>query len=193
MYLIPGDSPMGYRLPLDSLPWAALATRDSTEEPDPVRSARSAAEIPGAARRAASVPTAEPARTPWPIFNSGDSPPRAASRADARAWRVDAGIVRTALCTEARNGVLYVFMPPVPALEDYLELVAAVEATAAASGHAGRASRAIRRRPIQRLASFTVTPDPGVIEVNIQPATNLGRARREHDDAALRRGARSRG
>jgi uncharacterized protein (DUF2126 family) len=79
------------------------------------------------------------------------------------------GIARTALCTEARNGVLYVFMPPAPALEDYLEIVTAVEATAAAL-----------KMPIlmegypppsdDRLASFTVTPDPGVIEVNIQPS-----------------------
>jgi uncharacterized protein (DUF2126 family) len=79
--------------------------------------------------------------------------------------------VRTAICAETREGVLYIFMPPLEAVEDYLELVAAVEATAAGLGL--RVMLEGYPPPHDpRLASFMVTPDPGVIEVNVQPAAH---------------------
>jgi uncharacterized protein (DUF2126 family) len=75
------------------------------------------------------------------------------------------------MCAEGRNGVLYIFMPPVRELEHYVELVAAVEAVAEALN-----------QPIvlegyeppndPRLVNFRVTPDPGVIEVNIHPSAS---------------------
>ncbi len=154
MYLMPGDSPMGYRLPLDSLPWASEADRESVEALDPY--------VPRDPLPPRSAVGDRP-HAPWgvgPVPKVGHLPVPGGSMP---------GVARTALCTEARNGVLYVFMPPVATLEDYLELVAAVEATAAAL-----------RMPVlmegyppphdPRLAHFSITPDPGVLEVNIQPS-----------------------
>jgi uncharacterized protein (DUF2126 family) len=151
-YLVPGDSPLGLRLPLDSLPWVRPAEYPWVRPADPSQSPR-----PLPPRREVRF---QPGRTPRPDKE----------RAPA-AFESASGITRTAICAEPRNGVLYVFMPPVAALEDYLDLVEAVEASAASLG-----IRVILegyeppRDP--RLESLRITPDPGVIEVNIHPAKN---------------------
>lgn len=114
MFLIPGDSPMGYRLPLDSLPWTPPEERDRESE-----------------------------------------------------------VVHTALCVEPREGRLYVFLPPVLHLEQYLDLVDRVESTAAECQIPVFLEGYIPPRNL-RLRHFSITPDPGVIEVNIHPALNWG-------------------
>jgi len=75
-------------------------------------------------------------------------------------------VVRTALCVEPRNGKLYVFMPPARYIEDYLELVAAIETTAA------KLDRPVMIEGYKpphdhRVRNFSITPDPGVIEVTV--------------------------
>ena len=79
--------------------------------------------------------------------------------------------MRTALCVEPREGRLYIFMPPARSTEDYLDLINAVEETAATL----RLPVVIEGAPPphdSRLNHIKVTPDPGVIEVNLHPANN---------------------
>jgi uncharacterized protein (DUF2126 family) len=79
--------------------------------------------------------------------------------------------VRTALCAEPREGRLYLFMPPLAHLEEYLELVAAIEAVAAEL-NCPVLLEGYEPPQDPRLQYFRVTPDPGVIEVNIHPAAS---------------------
>jgi uncharacterized protein (DUF2126 family)/transglutaminase-like putative cysteine protease len=154
-YLMPGDSAMGLRLPLDSLPWAKPEDRPPLHAADPNQSfaplpvhAKIRSEVGKPKKAAPSKATTAPGKH------------------ESAYW-----IARTAICAEPRHGVLYVFMPPTGTLEDYLELLAAVEASAEAllqkvvlEGYEPP------RDP--RINNFRVTPDPGVIEVNIHPSSS---------------------
>ncbi len=159
MFLLPGDSPAGLRLPLESLPWANKADFPDDHPLDPMAERRPLKDFfeTAAGRTVEKIsdsrirPQAKPFDDPAPV--PGES----------AAW-----VVRTALCVQPREGRLYVFMPPVASLEGYLELAAAIETAAEKT-----------RQPVviegyappydPRLQSLRITPDPGVIEVNIQP------------------------
>ena len=158
MYLIPGDSPMGYRLPLDSLPWAARG-RSSADRAAATRSPcgrRCPRTTCCGARAEPIVPMPRPAepsardRVAAPLRRSRLARAVRNRRAASCAPR-SASSRATACCTSSCRRV--------DALEDYLELVAAVEATAAALSTAGaarrlsaadaiRGSRTSRSRPI---------------------------------------------
>jgi uncharacterized protein (DUF2126 family)/transglutaminase-like putative cysteine protease len=216
MYLFPGDSPMGLRLPLDSLPWVAPSEYPYHIEADPFapRGALAAAShIRGQyAPHAVGGGFAEGGTVAWqrdvaggieqpdPLpagtavgggamrTGPGGRSAATAESADARSPRRFESahwVTRTALVVEVRDprrangpqaesqgqpsGLIYVFMPPLQQLEHYLELVAAVEATAASLG----VKIVLEGYPPPRdprLKVLQVTPDPGVIEVNIHPA-----------------------
>jgi uncharacterized protein (DUF2126 family) len=157
-YLLPGDSPMGMRLPLDSLP---RATPDETLLLQPSDPTQQFPALPKYCEITARLGKPAPA-------TRGLRPFAAPRSRKSGLW-----VARTAICAQPRHGVLYVFLPPAEHLEDYLELVAAVESTAA-----------MLSQPIivegyeppsdPRIANFRVTPDPGVIEVNIHPSASWG-------------------
>jgi len=154
MFLLPGDSPMGLRLPLDSIPWTPPELRETEPPRDPFeprgplpaawrQNGQAAHYGDGSSRRGSAgvrvcVPQHAMAGGPGlhgerhgfgADFDAASAAPNAALQAEPVAALP--GVVRTAMCVEPRDGRLMVFMPPVPYLEDYLELVAAVEDTAA--------------------------------------------------------------
>jgi uncharacterized protein (DUF2126 family)/transglutaminase-like putative cysteine protease len=180
MYLVPGDSPMGYRLPLDSIPWAKDSDDSQIHEQDPM------AERPTLSNRASMSRQRYLAGPPEPRLAQGfveqtlgpqGGVPRPAGRKfhppdlPPALGESARSIIRTALCTEVRGKALRVFMPPQRCLEDYLELVAAIEDTAAdldipvlVEGYAPPND--------SRINAIRVTPDPGVIEVNTHPVAS---------------------
>jgi uncharacterized protein (DUF2126 family)/transglutaminase-like putative cysteine protease len=156
LFLIPGDSPIGLRLPLDALPWAEPESIEPSFETDPF-----APRQPFQPRRSLSeavqgrgIEGFRPVPQELPVVGRGEP-----------------GLVRTALAVEARGGMLHVFFPPLSAAEDWIDLVAAVEDTAAGLGRKVFLEGYLP--PVDpRLRHFSVTPDPGVIEVNIHPAAS---------------------
>ncbi len=148
--LVPGDSPIGLRLPLDSLPWVRPADLEPEGPADPSR------------------PT-EPLATDAELREKAKAPGKEASSRVPAIGESATGTVRSALCVEPRDGILRVFLPPTDTLDDYVELVAAVERAAE------RLTTPVTiegytppRDP--RLGVLSVTPDPGVIEVNVAPS-----------------------
>jgi len=128
-FLLPGESPLGYRLPLDSLDWSPnIIDRD-----------------------------------PFAIPDSFDKAKR------IKKGFIGKEMIKTALALEVRGGRLYVFMPPTSHFEHYLAILTAVESVAkelsipvVIEGYTPPKD--------SRVEKYAVTPDPGVIEVNIHPS-----------------------
>jgi uncharacterized protein (DUF2126 family)/transglutaminase-like putative cysteine protease len=166
VFLVPGDSPVGLRLPIDSLPWLAPEQRDAALERDPFarRSqlpARTDMQRPTRPARSTRLPMSdEPRERTGAGPTATGSPPEEDSHQSA---------VHTALCVEPREGRLCIFVPPVRSIEHYLDLIAAIEATAAELG----TPVMVEGYPPPgdpRILHFSITPDPGVIEVNVPPS-----------------------
>jgi uncharacterized protein (DUF2126 family) len=156
LFLMPGDSALGLRLPLPSLPWVAASEAPQFFPLDP---------------------TGQLPPLPQPLHLSPAEPRFQTRRAgDVRDKKPELGqsapwIVRTALCVEPRDGRMCIFMPPLSDTGDYIDLLAAIEDTAA---HLGMPVVIEGYTPPvdYRINKLSVTPDPGVIEVNIHPAHN---------------------
>lgn len=162
-YLTPGDSPIGYRLPLDSQPWVSEGEYPWLYPIDP-----SVAQAPLPAY--AALRHQELVRRERAPAGQG---PHAVAAAERRPGEFESAgwITRTAMCAQPREGKLYIFMPPTRQLEDYLEVVAAIEATSEAMT-LPVVLEGYEPPKDARLQVLRVTPDPGVIEVNIHPASS---------------------
>jgi uncharacterized protein (DUF2126 family)/transglutaminase-like putative cysteine protease len=148
LYLLPGDSPMGFRLPLDSLPWSSPEDLTTEHARDPFAPR-------GPLPRRDALAQTRPGMT-----LQGQTLTRGVSARE---------VVRSALCVEPRAGLLHVFLPPLATLEHYLDLIAKIEASAAEVGVPVRLE-GYPPPSDPRLLRMQVTPDPGVIEVNVHPA-----------------------
>ncbi|MFG1229260.1 transglutaminase family protein [Xanthobacter wiegelii] len=191
LFLIPGESPMGYRLPLESLQYLAptrypyIVEADPFEPRDPLPDAADFAARYAAGQGGAGTgadghdagapggPGGMPRHSIAPrteAYGVGERAQELAreyiAKYDTQVFTVD---TRTALCVEPRNGRLCVFLPPVEILEDYLDLIAALEQVAIELN-----------TPIHmegypppfdyRLNLIRIAPDPGVLEVNVHPS-----------------------
>jgi uncharacterized protein (DUF2126 family) len=165
LFLIPGDSPVGLRLPLGSLAGSAqVMWGDAPEFPDPRRDANDESQAAHATRGATAIP--------------------------ARSDDLSDDGVRTALAIEPRDGQLWVFLPPLEKFEDFCALIAAIDQVRVATGLALHLE-GYPPPPSPAMKRFAVTPDPGVLEVNLPPAASTREATELHQvvfDAALASG-----
>jgi len=158
LFLLPGDSAIGFRLPLNSLPFVPPQARSFVPPPDPF----------------APVPPLELPDQVGQGYRNGHSasPEKPFRPINTQVAKLESEpVVRMALTVEPRDGRLCVFMPPTPTAGDYFVLLSAVEDAAHSLGVAVH----IEGYPPPfdpRINVIKVTPDPGVIEVNIHPARN---------------------
>lgn len=154
MLLFPGDSPIGFRIPTEAMPWVAPDELVYEYEPAPFADR---VKLPSQPARHLDIFEKDPVADPLPAL---------ASNAETATE-----LIRPSLCVQARDHGLHIFLPYSPKLADYLDLLSAVEDTCVhlhlqvwLEGYAPPSD--------PRLRSFSVTPDPGVLEVNLPPASN---------------------
>jgi uncharacterized protein (DUF2126 family)/transglutaminase-like putative cysteine protease len=145
--LLAGDSPAGLRLPLDAISWQPPRP---THPADPLERPRPAAQQQAQGADADARAEAE-------VDTAPDAP-------------------TTALVAEIRDGLLHVFLPPTETLEDFLDVLRRVE-DAAAGLSCPVVVEGYGPPPDARLRSMSITPDPGVIEVNVAPTASFAEQR----------------
>ena len=160
MFLVPGDSAMGLRLPLNSLPWVPNEDREHEHERSLFDTVEPLGDIDSEVSRRYSMASKTVAH-----------PTEMESADDEDAKSDPKYTPHTALTVESRDGRLHVFLPPTTALEHYLDIITSIEATASEL-QLPVIIEGYQPPHDLRLSRLPVTPDPGVIEVNIHPAAS---------------------
>ncbi|QDT09535.1 DUF2126 domain-containing protein [Planctomycetes bacterium K23_9] len=188
LFLVPGNSPIGLRLPLDTLPGKAINTTANSSYIDPfatrepLSQARTILQdrysddiltdeeklVNDPLRKQLQKEAEEHAKELKKILHENDANDEDDDFGDP-GEAITGEVIPTALCVEARYGRLYIFLPPTQRIEDYLDLITAIEQTCSdlnlpviLEGYLPPTD--------DRLEYFKITPDPGVIEVNVQPS-----------------------
>lgn len=184
MYLIPGNSQMGFRLPLDSLPHVSESLKPKTYEVDPFTEPEQLIDYHNVVKiRATKTPNYSiPIELLTPqkaikvdvdkdVKGKEKHLPFKNKKSKTEDYKplYEVFTIKTAIVSEIRDGKVHLFLPPVDRIEHYLDLLAAIEITAEEhqipviiEGYAPPKDN--------RIEKLMVTPDPGVIEVNIHPA-----------------------
>jgi uncharacterized protein (DUF2126 family) len=151
--LFVGDSPIGFRIPMEVMSWVAPDELTYEHEAAPFDDR---VRLPIRPTRRPSLFRVEPVADPLPPLSS--------------TAETATELIRPSLCVQAREGRMHVFLPYASMLADYLDVVSAVEDTCRylnmpvwLEGYTPPAD--------PRLRFFSVTPDPGVLEVNLPPAS----------------------
>ncbi len=148
LFLGAGNSPIGLRLPLESLIVKPQVELEQDFEPDLFASYPALGDyISAVEKRAKKMSKKTTLKNKYTAF------------------------VRTALSIEVRDNKLCIFLPPIEKTEVFLDLIASIEETAS------RLNMAVIIEGYEpphdlRTDRIKVTPDPGVIEVNIQPTSS---------------------
>ncbi|MGE9266565.1 MAG: DUF2126 domain-containing protein [Verrucomicrobiales bacterium] len=185
LLLAPGNHPMGYRLPVNGLPWISQTDQPLADVFDPsiprppLPAEQHIPQALHAARLQPGAPSPIRGQVPGLAGEAGGEEARERARRKAQEKALSppefqesaVGRIRMGLCIEPREGRLHIFLPPIEDTGAYLELVGAIERSAKELGTPVRIE-GYRPPPDPRINSFSVTPDPGVIEVNIHPSTS---------------------
>jgi uncharacterized protein (DUF2126 family)/transglutaminase-like putative cysteine protease len=183
LFLMPGNSPLGLRLPLEALPVVAKAAmpqqveRSLFEDLSPLAAFHETIgdryglvytheARPVIQHKNTVEEKAEEKKKQQPVLDKKEEE-------DAMPENIlfDVQTIKTAICIEPRDGILYIFLPPLQYLEHYLDMLASIEATAEKLQLPVRIEGYEPPRDY-RMERLVVSPDPGVIEVNIQPSKN---------------------